>query len=89
MPDNADIVVALNWYEKEGKNLVGEEPVQNLSVTDTLALFDAPFWNKLYHCWALDNKQIERLQAYVRHRIDTDKYTYFLEMYKINKLTDQ
>ena len=82
VPKNANVALVLNWYEKTGKNLIGEEPIKNLSVEDILKLFDAPFWNKIYHCWALEETQIPAIQANVDHQFDTDKYAYFIEIYK-------
>lgn len=89
MSENSDIAIVLNWYEKEGRNLIDEEPMQNMTVDDVLKLFDAPFWNKVYHCWALNDKQINIIRANVNHKIDTSKYAYFVEIYKTHKLNDQ
>ena len=80
---NADIALNLNWYENDGNNLIGEEPIANMSVNDILALFDAPFWNQLYHCWAANDKELKVIQANVKHHIDTKKYSYFIEIYSI------
>ena len=80
---NADIALNLNWYGNDDNNLVGEEPIANMSVNDILALFDAPFWNQLYHCWAAKDKELKVIQSNVKHPIDTTKYSYFIEIYSI------
>lgn len=73
----------LNWYELEGNNLIGEEALQDLSLDDALRLFDTPFWNGMYHCWAVENGHIAALQPYVQHLIDPAKYAYFVEAYRM------
>jgi len=85
VPDNTDIAIVLNWYEKEGMNLIDEEPILNLTVDDVLNLFEAPFWNKLYHCWAVKKNHIPALQANVNHQIDFSRYSYFVEIYKLTR----
>jgi len=78
------VKLLLNWYEIEGNNLIGEEVIQNMTESEILKLFDAPFWNKIYHCWAVDKAHIETLQKNVNHIINTKKYSYFLEIYKVS-----
>lgn len=82
MSEETNVSLVLNWYEKVGNNLVGEEPIKNLTVDDILKLFDAPFWNKIYHCWALEQPGFATIQPNVQHQIDPDKYAYFVEIYK-------
>lgn len=89
MPENADIALCLNWYDNKGNMLVGEEPIANLSVDDILNMFDAPFWNQLYHCWKASNKELKIIQPNIKHQIDTDKYSYFVEIYKIQQSQPQ
>ena len=84
MSENTNVALVLNWYELKGKNLVGEEPIRNMSADDMLKLFGAPFWNKVYHCWAVEKEHIAPLQAQVDHIIDPERYAYFVEIYKIN-----
>jgi len=82
--DTNHVKLILNWYEIKGKNLIGEEPIKNLSADDMLKLFNAPFWNKLDHCWSVEHAHIGLLQANTNHQIDTKKYSYFVEIYKID-----
>jgi len=82
---DAEIALNLNWYDNDGNNLVDEEMITNMSVDEILALFDAPFWNQLYHCWEASNKELKAIRPNVKHTIDTDKYSYFVEIYKIQK----
>jgi hypothetical protein len=78
------VKLVLNWYEIKGKNLVGEEPVKNLTADDMLKLFKMPFWNEIYHCWSIEPGHVDLFQANVDHHIDTKKYAYFVEIYKID-----
>lgn len=82
LTNNTNVALVLNWYEKQGKNLVGEEPIKNMTADDMLKLFDAPFWNKLYHCWAVENSHISAIQANVDHEMNTEEFSYFVEIYK-------
>ena len=85
MCDITNVKLLLNWYEIEGNSLVGEETIQSMSACDLLKLFNSPFWNKLYHCWALEHEQIATLQEHVQHKIDTTKHSYFVEIYKLTE----
>ena len=82
MSDNTNVSLVLNWYEIKGKNLVGEEPIRDLTADDMLKLFDAPFWNKIYHCWSVENSHIKTLQQHVDHKINPEQFSYFVEIYK-------
>lgn len=83
MCKNTNIKIILNWYEIEGNSLVGEETIENIQASDILKLFNAPFWNNLYHCWALEESHIESIQQKVKHRINTNLYAYFVEIYNL------
>jgi hypothetical protein len=78
------IKLVLNWYELTGKNLIAEEKLTGISIDEILALFDAPFWNGLYHCWAVDKQHIGILQPHVKHIIQPQLYAYFIEAININ-----
>ncbi|MCW8956985.1 MAG: cloacin immunity family protein [Gammaproteobacteria bacterium] len=80
--DNAEINLVLNWYELKGSNLIGEEIIHGISVNNVLELFEAPFWNGIYHCWAVENKHIATLNPLISHEINPKQYAYFVEIYK-------
>ena len=80
--DDADIDLVLNWYELKGNDLIGEEPIHGISVKNILELFDAPFWNGIYHCWSVETKHIASLNPLVSHVINPQEYAYFVEIYK-------
>lgn len=80
---NINVSLMLNWYEFKGHNLLGEETIVNMPVDDVLELFDVPFWNNQYQCWAVDQEQIETLQVHVQHKINLQEHAYFVEMHAI------
>ena len=80
----ASYTVMLNWYEKAGNNLVGEEAILDLSVDDVLNLFGVPFWNQVYHCFAIEDEQVSSVQSHVKHTLDPKNYAYFIELYKVS-----
>jgi hypothetical protein len=82
--DSTDIKLVLNWYEIKGNNLIGDEAIQNMSVHEILSLFQTPLWNNLYQCWAVCHAHIDTLQNNVLHKINTKKYSYFVEIYRIS-----
>ena len=86
MRDSTSVQIVLNWYELKGSSLIAEEPINDMSEEDVLNLFDAPFWNKLYHCWAIEPAHISELQKHVQHKINTKEYAYFVEIYKLNNV---
>lgn len=81
MPEKPNVTLVLNWYEKTGNDLVGEETINDLTLDSILDLFEAPFWNKNFQCWAIDDSHIASIQPHVKHHLDTQKYSYFIEAY--------
>jgi len=81
--EKTSIKIVLNWYEIKGNGLVGEEVIQNMSEDDILKLFEAPFWNKLYHCWSVETPHIKTLQKNVQHEINTKEFSYFVEIFNL------
>ena len=86
--DDVEIDLVLNWYEIKGNNLIGEEPILGISVKNILELFEAPFWNGVYHCWSVESKHIATLNALVSHEINPQKHAYFVEIYKKRNIED-
>ncbi len=73
--------LVLNWYKLNGKNLVGEESLQQLSIRKLMKILGNPIWNQLYHCWTVELKHMPELQPYVEHKFDPEKFVYFIEAY--------
>jgi len=81
VPEKPNVALVLNWYEKTGSDLVGEEAIEDLTLDNILNLFEAPFWNKNFQCWAIDESHVATIQPHVQHKFDTQKYSYFIEAY--------
>ena len=71
----------LNWYKVNGKKLLDEEVLTDLQINTLLKILGNPIWNDIYHCWAVELKHMPNLQAYVQHKFDPDKFSYFIEAY--------
>jgi len=80
VPPHKTTVATLNWYEKRGENLLGEEPLSGISEAELLKIFDAPFWNGIYQCWSLEPGQMPMIQPHVDHHLEPSKYLYFVEL---------
>lgn len=77
------IKLLLNWYELQGKNLIGEEECHDLTIEAVLKLFDVPFWNDRYHCWAVEPQHVATLQPHFKHTLQPQLHAYFLEAFRI------
>lgn len=74
----------LEWYEKDpGEALVGEEVLTRLTLEDLRVLLrpseDDPEMHLVYE---VEPGEVERLQAYVDHRIDMGAHDYFVAAYR-------
>ena len=69
---------------KEKLRLIIEEALTGLNIDEVLTLFEAPFWNGLYQCWAVEKQHVKALQPHSRHLIQPQLYAYFLEAIKLN-----
>jgi len=77
--------LVLNWYKINGKSLAGEEVISGLHIKNLMTILGNPIWNQIYHCWQIEAKHIEEIQAYVEHRLDPEKYLYFIEAYNTQR----
>ena len=78
------IKLLLIWYELQGENLIAEEELTAMNIDEVLTLFEVPFWNGLYHCWAVEKRHVKTLQPHLMHPIQPQLYAYFLEATKLN-----
>ncbi len=79
--DSGQYEFILNWYKINGKTLLDEETLSNLSIDTLLKILGNPIWNDIYHCWAVEKKHIPALQAYTQHTFKPETFTYFIEVY--------
>ncbi|VAW60796.1 hypothetical protein MNBD_GAMMA11-3166 [hydrothermal vent metagenome] len=71
----------LNWYKINSKSLSGEEMLPRLNIQTLMKVLGNPAWNRVYHCWVIQARHMPRLQHFIKHRFDTDKFVYFIEAY--------
>lgn len=84
---NNRIKLLLNWYELQGNNLIGEEELHGLSIEEVLKLFDEPFWNGQYQCWAIEPQHVAALQPHTSHALQPQLHAYFVEAIRIHTQT--
>lgn len=73
----------LNWYKINSKCLAGEERLSGLHIQNLMEILGQPIWNQIYHCWQIEAKHISAIQSYTQHRIDPEKFVYFIEAYNV------
>ena len=73
----------LEWYEKDpGEALVGEE-VLDAPLADLRQLFAVPDDDPaMLDVYEVEPREVEALQALVRHRIDLEAHDYFVAAYR-------
>lgn len=75
----------LNWYKINGKSLAGEESLSGLHIKNLMSILGNPIWNQIYHCWQIEAKHTAEIQAYAKHRLDPEKFVYFIEAYNMQR----
>ena len=74
-----DYKILLEWYEKEGSALLGEEQIYltDEELAERMGFKEKypPFVGNMYR---IRKKDIKVLQPLVSHKIDADKYAYFV-----------
>jgi len=80
---NNDYEIILNWYSLNSRKLLAEEALSKLPIKILLKILGQPIWNNIYHCWSIELKHIPKLQPYIQHQFNLDKYSYFIEVYHI------
>ncbi|HED33432.1 MAG TPA: hypothetical protein ENJ08_04330 [Gammaproteobacteria bacterium] len=78
--------IILKWYKLNSRNLSDEEVLPRLNIQTLMRVLGNPDWNQVYHCWAINARHMSRLQPFVSHAFDKDKFVYFIEVYK-NQIT--
>lgn len=83
LEDNFELI--LNWYKINCKNLAGEELLSGLHIKNLMTILGNPIWNQIYHCWEIEAKHMPEIQAYTKHRLDAEKFLYFIEVYNTQR----
>ncbi len=76
------LVRVLTTFEKHGDELISEHKLEGITLPELQALFNEPSDNPMYDCYPVTAAQVKRLQeAVLDHRIDLQKFDYFVESY--------
>lgn len=69
----------LRWYDKHKDTLVGELPLEGLSLAALQALFSVPAHDPMYDSFPVRAEHLPILQSKVAHPIDLEGHDYFVE----------
>jgi hypothetical protein len=78
----AAIERVLAAYEREpGEEFVDEWPLERIGLPELQGLFGVSEHDPMYDCFPVTEKQLARLQQAVTHKIDLERFDYFVEAY--------
>ncbi|WP_017294541.1 DUF7683 domain-containing protein [Geminocystis herdmanii] len=67
-------------FDKNGEDLVGEKPLNNLNLEELQKLFKVDSNNPMYDCYLIENKeQFDYLQNKFNVKLNDELYDYYLE----------
>lgn len=74
------INLLLEWFEKDGENLIGEELIVGFSAKEAHKILGITDKKDHFICYGhlITSKQADAFQKYVTHVIDLDKYEYII-----------
>ena len=79
-----EIYVRIFWYHKHGESLMGEEKLDFLSLYDLQDIFDVYIDNVTLNFWHVKTREARLLQRLISHRININKFIYFVEQKSIS-----
>lgn len=68
----------IEWYEKNGDVPLGVDVLQDVSLSELQALFGQSQDNPMYDVYPITAVHGESLQSKLSHRINLERYDYFL-----------
>ena len=73
----------LVWFDKTWNTQIGEEHIDKVDVTELSRLFDVDDVDVdvIFAYPLTKDEQISYLQSFVRHKITTQNYDYFIDCY--------
>ena len=78
-------VYKLGWYEKDPGEFIIDNCILDITTEQLKVIFDDPDFDKTPGCSPVNTEHIaKKLQPYTSHKIDLNKYDYFLEETAIN-----
>ena len=83
---NTTLVRYIEWYKKEGNtSIVGSEDITHIEVeffkNDLHIVGDDNDPDLLYAVYDVPEEHAQKLQPFVQHKIDLEKYDYFIGCY--------
>jgi hypothetical protein len=74
----------ITWFEKIGDNLLGEIIIGSIHEIELKKVFSFPLDEQMIYVYPIQRSHVDFLQKYideeaVDHKIDLEKYDYFLE----------
>jgi hypothetical protein len=72
----------LEAFQKEGDDLVYEEPLQAIDTPRLRELFGIPADNPMHDSYPVTEDQVGELQGHVERPILLDTYDYFVDQYQ-------
>lgn len=74
----------ISWYEKKGDDFIDDEDMVNINLNALQKLFNVGNENPMYDCWEIKEKHVKALQKHINHKINIEKYDYFVEATALN-----
>lgn len=77
------IIRLLSWYDNKSDSLIGEIVLENIEVEVLRKLFNPSKEDPMvYMVYEVTKENISGVQQLTSHKIEIDKYTYFVEAYQ-------
>ena len=77
----AQVIRELTWYEKDGDLLVGESILTGINLITLKQLFGLLPDDPMAYVYPVNESHIDYLQEFTSHKINLNKYDYFLDNY--------
>ena len=75
----------LEWFEKDpGDDFIGQEDLAETELSKLKSLFDIPSKETMAGGFKIELQHLAEVQKLVEHRIDLDKYDYFVSTTRAN-----
>ena len=78
MKEQDAMAYVLEWYERVGEALVGEEELKELTLDELQRLFGVQKTDPMYEMFEVDERRARALQRHVEHTIDLRQHEYFV-----------
>ena len=76
---------ALSWFAVEGDEVVGEEPLPDVTAEQVAEWFYLPEGDSLMDSYIVRASQRQHLSKLTKHKIDLNRFDYFLECFQVEE----